>query len=238
METRMDDDISYLLLDNDEEANGLVTEAQLLRLSEHMTIPTAAACIVGIKPSYTTADYCSLEVSKAVDSRPCITPINAALGACYESLRTAIILKTLSAQIEMTPFDYDTAELCPEACTPQEIDWLSTYITRQGLITWLDARGLRAKFFFAKNDDNASYLDPEHPRFSPKLAASVKAWLAFEDSELYQGKGVTDALREWLEVHYKKLGLTHQNKKSQNAIEQVVSVTNWNLKGGSPKTPG
>src|SRR5690606_3045005 len=113
----MDDDISYLLLEQECTQYGTVSEGQLLRLSDHFSVPEAAACIIGVKPSYIDATNNSLHIKANIDSRNCITPINAALDTCYKTLKTAITLNGLSAIIEYTALDFDTAELCPESIT-------------------------------------------------------------------------------------------------------------------------
>lgn len=81
------------------------------------------------------------------------------------------------------------------------------------------------------------YLDPEHPRYAPKLAAAIKVWEAMEDENLLKGKGTVAAMKSWLEPRYKELGLIHKGKINNTAIQEVAKVANWNEDGGAPSTP-
>ena len=80
------------------------------------------------------------------------------------------------------------------------------------------------------------YLDPKHPRYAPKLAASIKVWKAMEDESLLKGKGTVSAMKSWLELRYKELGLIHKGKINNTAIQEVAKVANWNEDGGAPTT--
>lgn len=80
------------------------------------------------------------------------------------------------------------------------------------------------------------YLDPNHPRYAPKLAAAVQAWLAVTDPGKKTPK---TALKEWLQEHageYK--GLTSDGEPLETPINQCAKVANWEPEGGAPKTPG
>jgi len=80
------------------------------------------------------------------------------------------------------------------------------------------------------------YLDPENPRYAPKLAAAIRAWEAVEDPK---GKHPAQAIREWLTSNAKELGLLKDDgKPSKSAIEDIAKIANWQPKGGAPKTPG
>lgn len=128
-------------------------------------------------------------------------------------------------------------------------DWNLTTVSRDDLVVWLASRGIRTGFFFpdAKSSDAPDYLDPNHSRYSHKLAASVKVWLAMEDENLRRGKGTVAAMEQWLESRYKELGLVHEKDNKNNgtragdmnnsAISEAAKVANWQY-GGSPKTPG
>jgi hypothetical protein len=89
-----------------------------------------------------------------------------------------------------------------------------------------------------KDNGIPGYLDSTHPRYSPKLAAAVKVWLAMEDESLVRGKPVMEAIQEWLTSGHKELGLTWEGKINRTGIEEVAKVANWKPKGGATKTPG
>ena len=78
------------------------------------------------------------------------------------------------------------------------------------------------------------YLDPSHSRYSPKLAAAVRAWLAVEDEK---GKHPRQALEAWLTKNAAELRLTKDGKRNKQGIEECAKVANWKQTGGAPKTP-
>lgn len=85
-----------------------------------------------------------------------------------------------------------------------------------------------------KTDSNVSgYLDPSHPRYSPKLAASVLAWEAMEDENLRRGVSPKSAITTWLTDNHKAIGLN----LSKSGIGEVATVVNWKTTGGAPVTP-
>ena len=113
---------------------------------------------------------------------------------------------------------------------------------------WLSSRGVSRGFFFSGNEsESPSYLSPEHKRYSPRLAAAVKAWLAMEDHNLYAGKSPKKAMEQWLESNYKALGLEHKRDSprhsykagdmNKSAISEAAKLANWEDEGGTPKTP-
>jgi hypothetical protein len=108
---------------------------------------------------------------------------------------------------------------------------------------WLAERGQTKGFFFGKKGAPSltapNYLNPDHPRYPPKLAAAVRAWEAVDDEAVAKsGRSPRAALYKWLEEHAKEFELTHSNgKPNRTGIEEVAKVANWRREGGAPKTP-
>lgn len=132
----------------------------------------------------------------------------------------------------------------------KEITHPKTTIRRDDLKEWLVSRGFKSGFLFEGdniNKDDPDYLNPNHPRYAPKLAASVKAWLAMSDENLLHKKTPSQAMTDWLESRYKEFDLIHKqsNEKAgykkgdinSGAIKEAAKVANWNQEGGAPKTP-
>lgn len=114
-------------------------------------------------------------------------------------------------------------------------DWGLTTVDRAELVSWLERSGMRTGFFFPRATDDADYLDPNHPRYAPKLAAAVRAWRAVTDPN---GKHPKQALEKWLREHAAEFGMTDANgKPNETGIEEVAKVANWQPSGGAPKTP-
>ncbi|MBJ9682438.1 MULTISPECIES: hypothetical protein [Burkholderia] len=117
-------------------------------------------------------------------------------------------------------------------------DWSLTTVSRDDLVSWLSSRGVKSGFFFPESSSEEAYLDARHPRYSPKLAAAIKVWLAMEDGNLYEGKAVLKTMEDWLSSRYVELGLVWEGKINKAAISECARVANWKTSGGAPSTPG
>jgi len=118
------------------------------------------------------------------------------------------------------------------------IDLVQSRVEVASLRTWLTGRGVKTGFFFPDTGGIPDYLDPRHPRYAPKLAAAVHAWLAIENESAVSGKSPKQALARWLREHAIQFGLTDSDgKPNETGIEEIAKVANWQLGGGAPKTP-
>jgi hypothetical protein len=123
------------------------------------------------------------------------------------------------------------------------IDVRQSTVSFDQLRNWLVERGVSAGFFFGKerapSSEMTSYLNRDHPRYAPKLAAAVKAWEAVEDDVVAKGgRSPRTLLCEWLEQHATEFDLILGNGKlNRTGIEEVAKVANWKPEGGAPKTP-
>lgn len=118
----------------------------------------------------------------------------------------------------------------------EEPNWSISTIERQDIVDWLQTRGFLASFFFPKATDAPDYLEPENPRYAPKLAAAVRAWQSVAD---VAGKTPKQALMKWLREHAAEFAMTDdEGKPNETAIEEAAKMANWQPGGGAPKTPG
>lgn len=118
-------------------------------------------------------------------------------------------------------------------------DWNKTLIGRDYLREWLISNGMKTGFFFPDSTDAPDYLDPNNPRYAPKLAAAVQAWLAAGEDVGNNGKSVKQSLMKWLREHAANYKLSdEEGKPNETGIEECAKVANWQDKGGAPKTPG
>jgi len=108
------------------------------------------------------------------------------------------------------------------------------------LRSWLRERGSKPKFFFPQEKDTPDFLNPEHDHYAPKLAAAIYAWQAVNsDPKLTVGKTVKQALLKWLRLKADQFGLTKDDgTPNKQGIEEISKISNWDTKGGPPKTPG
>lgn len=119
------------------------------------------------------------------------------------------------------------------------VDWAETTVQVSDLRAWLESKGFATGFFFPNQEAaQPGYLDPNHPRYSAKLAAAVKAWQAMDDSNLLIGKSSpVAAMEDWLTSRYSELGLTWSGGINKTGITEAAKVANWQTFGGAPKTP-
>jgi len=108
----------------------------------------------------------------------------------------------------------------------------------ESLKEWMLNKGFDNHFLYFPEEKNSEVLDKEHPRFSPKLAAALKAWSAFDDIETLKGNSPKTAVRNWLLKNAHELNLCKKNETpSKTAIEEIAKIVNWKPQGGAPETP-
>jgi len=118
------------------------------------------------------------------------------------------------------------------------IDLRESRIEVESLRSWLEGRGFRTGFFFPTETGAPDYLDPNHSRYAPKLAAAVRAWSACDDESTIRATSAKKALRKWLREHASEFGMTDDDgKPNETGIEETAKVANWQPGGGAPKTP-
>ncbi|RRD66679.1 hypothetical protein EII19_09210 [Comamonadaceae bacterium OH2310_COT-174] len=111
-----------------------------------------------------------------------------------------------------------------------------SFVDRDSLVAWLASRGIRTGFFFPPAPDAPDYLDPNNPRYAPKLAAAVRAWQAVTETA---GKTPKQALEKWIREHAAEFGLSDEDgMPNKTGIEEVAKIANWKPSGGAPRTPG
>lgn len=194
------------------------------RLCDELTIVQAALLIVGRDPGQ--QEDC-IERESAHRQPP-----------GYMAAKTAITQALQCGKIkgESRPFhDYDGFgnKAGPiDGTTDPEVSTVEVESLKQ----WLATRGINTGFFFPTATDAPDYLDRSNPRYAPKLAAAVLAWLSVTDGG---GKTPKQALTKWLREHAGEFGLTDdEGKQNESGIEEIAKVANWQPGGGAPKTPG
>lgn len=118
-----------------------------------------------------------------------------------------------------------------------EPDWGKTTIERIHLQEWLIRNGILTGYFFPDSIEIPDYLNQSHSRYAPKLAATIHAWLAFNEAE-GKGKSAKQFLMKWLRENAAHYRLSDdEGKPNETGIEECAKVANWQDKGGAPKTP-
>lgn len=189
------------------------------KLCDRLSVVQASLLIAGYDP----VDF----------QRPQISELDSKIPH-FLAVRTAL----LSAIDEWSKFgkrgyvDFDYGEgrsLCLE----------ESFVRVEHLKAFLAEKGVSDGFFFPKEAKPADYLDPDHPRYAPKLAAAVRSWEALDEAKTLAGKSPKKALEKWLRENAADFGLTSEEDGSANesAIEAIARVSNWQPQGGAPSTP-
>ena len=111
-----------------------------------------------------------------------------------------------------------------------EVVGIPNGLARMACKQWLPQR-----IFFPADAGAPDYLDPNNPRYAPKLAAAVRAWQAVTDPGK---KSPNQALEKWIREHAADFRLTDESGNPvTQAVEDCSKVANWQLGGGAPKTP-
>lgn len=207
------------------------------RLCDELTVIQAALLIVGEDPAGAQEWVLGWDAEK----RP------KGFDAAFAALKNAIGANTLPATIRRRSWEQGWNEDPEEGqdmgrdgrgrtiIYEAHPDWGLSTLSVVDLKEWLAKRGFRTGFFFPLATDAPDYLDRTHPRYAPKLAAAVQAWLSVGDAS---GKSPKQTLEKWLREHAVEFGLTNEDGNPNNTgIEESAKVANWQPGGGAPKTP-
>ena len=214
--------------------------SDIWRLCEELTVKQAALLCAGFDPASNEGTNCE---DWSPHQRP--SGYEAAKHGISAALRKGKITGT---HVELSYRDWDGNI---EGYLPNTTDINESHVDRDSFVQWLSSRGLYPGFFFPAAAKTPGYLDPEHPRYAPKLAAVVHVWQAMEDENLRRARSPASAMSAWLESRYKEFGLVHKQAGKHKdgkaayeigdlnggAITQVCQVANWS-EGGAPTTPG
>ncbi|WP_421239151.1 hypothetical protein [Aeromonas enteropelogenes] len=201
------------------------------RLVDPLNVIDAACLIAGVEPTTLRRSTINGELwFESENGRKENDGANS-VGAALVGLGNAIIGGLLEA---------DEVRRAPDGSKsgndekPWPVDIELSMVSVHNVREWLRSKGVRDGFFFPEPVNEADYLNPEHPRYAPKLAALVQAWLAYEP---IQGKSPKQALTKWLNEHASEFGLTDDDGKPYAGIAELAASANWDIKGGAPKTP-
>ncbi|MBV1959359.1 MAG: hypothetical protein KUG53_01370 [Pseudomonadales bacterium] len=149
----------------------------------------------------------------------------------YECLSSLLERSIAGTLISRSPSDMNDDD---NGCIADMIDVYKSTMNVDSLKRWLRFKRSTTGFFFPEKAEATDFLDPLHPRYAPKLAAAVKAWLAVTSAEKTSPK---QALDRWLREHAAEFGLTNgDGVPTTTAMTECSTVANWDYKGGASKT--
>lgn len=224
--TNSNDASDFLFPPDELEDEVALSSIDYWRLCDELNIIQAALLIVGSDPSGNQLYVEGWQPHEQPDG--------------YAGAKAAVSRALHRGDIEGKPRELPDHDINGHFVGPIEgtTDLEASMMEVDSLKRWLRERGFNTGFFFPAAKETPDYLDPNHPRYSQKLAATVNAWLELEGSDL----GVRTAkqsLERWLREHAPSYGLSDEDgKPNEKGIEECAKVANWKQKGGAPKTPG
>jgi hypothetical protein len=103
------------------------------------------------------------------------------------------------------------------------------------LFSWLETQGFQTGPLLSNAAKVQGVRDPNHPRYSSKLAAAIAAWEAFDEAASGHGTA-KQRLQIWLRQHAAEFGLVDERGIARESVIQEISiVANWATTGGAPK---
>ena len=219
---------------NDKVNKGISTE-DMFKLLDVLSIEDASAIIAGVSPDTVTTQYYNdgeyLTVSTGSND-----PDNAkeVFSVCISTLKNAIRLGRLKADIVVMKGSTQVTKqnLQSDWLAENDIDTKRTTIERADLKEWLEQRDVYPNTLFPINP-KTSYMNKEHPNYSPELAACVAAWLEAQTANM-QGKTSKQYLEQWLRNNAHEYGVT--NAKQSKKFAELASIPNWDTTGGKAKS--
>lgn len=206
----------------------------LWHLSDVLTLHVAASLIAGYDPNRIA--ICRNDTNFKQDYSS-LFPIEEALHNAVLSGSLKIAERVNGNEI----YVQDGKDGTEENCEPFNPVCLSgTKVEVSEIRAWLERQGYKPQFFFPDTVDVPDFLNPNQKNYSPKLAAAISAWQAVNAApELIKGKTVKKALLKWLRRNADKYGLTKgDGSPNEQGIEEIAKISNWDIRGGAPKTPG
>lgn len=201
------------------------------RACNELTLVQAALLIAGHNPSEMQSDGMTSNGNGSPNG------YDAAITAVSLGLRQGIIEGRLCPQQE-NRLDDEVVYI------RDSIDLKKSTVMVDSLTEYLASRGITKGFFFRESTNKSvpnvefSFLNPNDARYSPKLAAAVKAWIAVGEYSDNSPRTPKQLLEEWLNRHAAQLGLTDKRGNPiKQAIKEIAKVANWKPTGGAPKTP-
>jgi len=193
------------------------------RLCDEISLHQAACLIIDINPSGQEGANCA---TWQVHEQP--YGYHAALTGITNALKRGVIKGKISYEklydINGNPYDENKDSILIQVST----------VEVESLKEWLLSRGFRKGFFFPKPINATDYLDSNNPRYAPKLALAVEAWLAVTDAGK---KSPKQALEKWIRENASRFGLVDEvGKPIEIAVEECSKVANWKPSGGAPSS--
>ncbi len=193
--------------------------------SEHLSVHVAACLMAGFRPR----EFAQMEKCENDLAAEYMDGYDGAINA----LKSGLLQKAIGGRI--VPVYKKDHQENKQDVEINSVDIEKSEVNVKALQAWMEKNGAPPGYFYNKIFDGPDYLNPNHARYSAKLAAVVMAWQAVEKTE---GKSPKQTLLKWLRENAARFGFTDADGNPLNStLEDLAQVANWQTNGGAPKTP-
>lgn len=192
------------------------------KLSDTISIVEAALLLLDIEPQGISENIECWDDDKKPDG----------YLAARNALESSIKKKSLEGEMNYVVFESPNGGYDEDY---QRFDYSSSHVDRLALTNWLAIRGFSCSTFPPLTDNPIGFRDPNHPRYSAKLAAVAEAWENYDESSTEPGTP-KQRLMKWLRLNAARFGLANEEGfPMDNVIEELAKVANWATAGGAPR---
>ncbi len=215
-----------------------VSNTDLLRLMDILTIHDACALIAGCSPSQVVEDWHDNEkyyYLRTNDSDP--PNADEVFTLSLKAMTRAIEKGILKADISVMAYNGTYQKLIKKDLS---LNWMAihgidptlTTVTRDDLKEWLEQRGVYPTMLFphGRKDD---YMNQAHDHYAPKLALCVRAWEVAQTA-IIDGETQKQFMERWMRENASDFGV--DNKSDAKIFRELATIPNWDTKGGKVKS--
>lgn len=218
---------------NESADRGISTE-DMFKLLDILSIEDASAMIAGVSPDCVQKNWNGDEEYIYLNTNS-DDPQNAneVFSVCMSTLKSAVRLGKLKADICTLKGSIQVTKqnLQSDWLAEYEVDTRRTTIDREDLKEWLEQRDVYPSTLFPINP-KTSYMNKEHPNYSPELAACVASWTEAQTANM-KGQTIKQYLEQWLRDNAHDYGV--KNAKDSKKFAELASIPNWDTTGGKAK---
>jgi len=200
---------------------------------------TEVSNLWGLAHSLSVVDACLLAVERdpQIWSHDVERMVRHRQPAGYLAIKTAILIAMSRAELPGILMGHDGMVCFDFPFDPSDCDPARSYVQQGALFKWLKSKGYPTGRLVPDDGIAPGIIDKNHPRYSPKLAAAIAAWESFDEAATNSGS-VKQKLQAWLYEHAAEYPTPGKDSLSDNAIEEISTIANWDTEGGAPKKKG
>ena len=197
------------------------TPHQIWLLAAEVSVVEATLLVIGVEPQGVSEDI----ERWGADARP------VGYLAASEAIASAISRGEVEGRIESN-YSRDLDGFVIDEVGP---DFARSRVVLRSLREWLQKQGYTDTFLKLDKTHGEGFRNPEHPRYSAKLAAVVAAWEEYDETVSKTGTP-KQKMEIWLRKNAARFDLfDDEGNPKETIIQKLAQVANWATSGGAPR---